>query len=78
MKRLIISIIIVFPFLFATAQEGSVKIVDSRSKEVIPYAIVCFQEIGSGKTHFEITGNDGKSDQPIFRKVCGSDFIYGL
>ncbi|MHC1704862.1 MAG: TonB-dependent receptor [Tenuifilaceae bacterium] len=49
----------IFTFLNTYSQEGRIVIQDSKTKETIPFAHVCFEEIGSKNKQYLVSDKDG-------------------
>jgi len=54
-------LIILFSIIIINVNGQSVKVlvIDSKTKESIPFAHVCFEEVVSGKKYYQVTNNDG-------------------
>ena len=60
MKKLFISLLLLVLFsILAKGQRSRIIVLDSKSRDIIPFAHVCFQEIKDDKTHYEITDEEG-------------------
>ncbi|RPH31443.1 MAG: hypothetical protein EHM93_13580 [Bacteroidales bacterium] len=60
MKFNTLTIFIIFLTLFnVKGQTGKIIVIDSKSKETIPFAHVCFEEIGTSNKLYHVTDKDG-------------------
>jgi outer membrane receptor for ferrienterochelin and colicins len=79
LKNSILVILLFFLSLFSTntkGQNGKIVVIDSKSKELIPFAHVCFEELGTGKKFYHVTDKDGAVINPISKTfVIAISFI---
>lgn len=57
--KYLINLLFVFCFSAVSAQEGKIVVLDSKTKETIPFANVCFEEIGSKQKQYLVSDKDG-------------------
>lgn len=62
--------------LNANGQNGKIIVTDSKSKETIPFAHVCFEELGSNKKYYHVTDKDGLVINPTSnRSVIAISYV---
>lgn len=64
-RSLFIFLIFSLTLYKVNAQDGKIVVIDSKSKETIPFAHVCFEEIGKGKKVYHVTDKDGSVINPL-------------
>lgn len=67
MRKFVFTLIVInfiFTVTSSFGQDAGVRIVDSKSRLAIPFAHVCFQEIVSGRSHFELSDSKGEAINP--------------
>ena len=75
-SRIITILIISLSFFIVKGQSGKILVIDSKSKETIPFAHVCFEEIGTSKKNYQITDKDGIVKNPCqIRSIVSISFI---
>lgn len=52
---------------YTIGQESRITIIDSKSKEPISYAHVCFEELGGSKKEYLVTGKEGYVNTPLHK-----------
>lgn len=68
-NSLLIVLIFSLSFFNVKGQNGRIVVIDSKSKESIPFAHVCFEEIGNGKKLYHITDKEGVVTNPLSKKA---------
>lgn len=61
--KIFILILVLMPFL-AFGQKAIIKVVDSETKEPLPYVNICFESLTSDQTKYCITGTNGEAENP--------------
>ena len=67
--KLIWSLAFLFAFLTSFDQEHTITVIDFKSKETIPFAHVCFEEINSDLKYYMVTNKDGVANIPGNREL---------
>ncbi len=74
MKSNILAILLIlFALLNLKGQTGKIIVIDSKSKETIPFAHVCFEEIGTSNKLYHVSDKDG-----IVINTCKSKSIVAI
>jgi len=67
--RIILATILLCFGLRTFAQEHTIKVVDFKSNETIPFAHVCFEELDSDSKYYMVTTKDGIANIPGNREL---------
>jgi len=65
LKNIILSVFLALSTCNLYAQYGRIIVVDSKSKETIPFAHVCFEELGGSKKEYIVSDKEGSVINPI-------------
>lgn len=64
-NSLLIILLFALTLLNVKGQNGKIVVTDSKSKESIPFAHVCFEELGTHKKFYQVTDKDGIVSYPF-------------
>lgn len=65
MKNILITILLTLSHLLIFGQHGKIIVIDSKSKESIPFAHVCFEELGGSKKEYLVSDKEGSVINPV-------------